>query len=303
MDHRPAAVEAAREEGRVLVLGRHDRSEAARRSGSRGSSRGRRAAHGGCTPCRRSPIPRAPGSQVTRGSSQPQVSSGSRSTSAWRSGSGSNRQSVTPSALRATWSWEIPAEILDADEEDRLVADAGGGRIEDRVRGVRDVGRRQDGVRGVAPEERLAASGHRVDIASSRRRRPRHAAPDARSGPDVLGRDQPHQRRLGALVRVDAPRGEAVAARAARRVRHVEPEVVGAEEPRVRTLHRCLVARGRRSPRGRLPRRGAARSPRSAAGRTGTSAPPRGHQPFPIGDRCPSGAVWASMSQSSVRRP
>jgi hypothetical protein len=35
----------------------------------------------------------------------------------------------------------------------------------------------------------------------------------------------------------------------------------------------------------------------------GDISPPRGHHPLPTGERCPSAEVWASMSQSSERRP
>ena len=165
MDHRPAAVEAAREEGRVLVLGRHDRSEA--------------------TDLRKSRVVASaderPAAAVGRVGDRPFLALGQPGDARVLAAPGllgiaidvglEERLGIEPpvgDAVGAAGDVELgdPAEVLDADEEDRLVPDSGGAGIEDRVRGIRDVGRRQDGVRGVAPEERLGLR-HRVDIASS----------------------------------------------------------------------------------------------------------------------------------------
>ena len=165
MDHRPATVEAAREEGGVLVLGWHDRSEATDLA----------EVSGGREPDER------PTAAVGRVGDRPFLALGQPGDPRILAAPGllgipidvclEERLGIEPpvgDAVSAAGHVELgdPAEVLDADEEDRLVPDSSGSGIEDRVRGIRDVGRRQDGIRGIAPKERLR-SGHRVDIAGS----------------------------------------------------------------------------------------------------------------------------------------
>ncbi len=152
---------------------------------------------------------------MSRGSSQPQISSAECSTSGRRSGSGSKRQSEMPSALRATCSMEIPRRSSTRVEEDGLVPDPGSARVEDGVGG--DMARRPAVMIGfdAGPLEELGRSGP-----WRQRDRPPLGAGvrDPVCGShrsDPLKGDQPHQRRLGSLVRVDTLRREAIEARAA----------------------------------------------------------------------------------------
>jgi len=87
-----------------------------------------------------------PSMKVIRGSSTP-----NRSELVARSGrktprSASTVQSVSPSALRATQRLREARPILDAGEEDRLVAEARDAGVEDGVDGVGPVGRPEDRV-------------------------------------------------------------------------------------------------------------------------------------------------------------
>ena len=164
----------------------------------------------------------------------------------------------------------------------------------EQVGGVGTPSRVSLGWSRIGDDRRSAAGGHR-----------RRVADRARIVADALERGQPHQRRLGALVAVDAGR------RRGRRSRRPatgsaigSAEVVVAQEPAVGPLDRVEVARvagrgarrdlGREDQRRRLDRLLVEPGPFAAA------RPPA---VVPIGEKCPSGDVWTSISQSRTRRP
>ena len=142
MDHRPAAVDPAGEEGRVLVLGRHHRAELAdlrevvghRQRDERAAPAVGGVGDGPVVALRRARSgagPRSPRSPLDA------LGFGLRS-----AGSGSKRQSVTPSLLRATCRWEMPRRSSTRRSRSVSSADQRRARVEDRVGAVGHAGRR-----------------------------------------------------------------------------------------------------------------------------------------------------------------
>ena len=283
--------EAAREHRRVLVLGRHDRPESA--DGSEVARRGQ--GHQRAAPAVRGvgdgPLLafRQPGQ--ARVLAAPGLLGIADRPPARSRGSGSKRPAGL--AIGAARDVELgdAAEILDANEEDRLVADARGARVEDAVGRVGDVGCGQDRVARGPLEQRTGArvtAGATRGRSASRWRRHepwrRHERRTARR--PTAGATRGWRPRIARMCSaamshisvdsapsfvVDAVGFEPVRAGAPDRMGDPHADVVRAQEPAVRALHRDEVLRVAGDVVARLRRRGAARSPRSAAGRTWTS--------------------------------
>ncbi len=129
-------------------------------------------------------------------------------------------------------------QVLDAGQQDGLVAHPCRRRVEDRVGGIGQVDRAQDRVVTRPLEQhRVMDAGHR-DV---RHRRGPRARGRSRSvdldGPHVLQRHQPHEGRLGSLVEVDAVGHQAIEAAASIGVGDRDAQIVLAQEPAIRPVH------------------------------------------------------------------
>ena len=298
MDHRPAVAEPAREHRRVLssggMTGPRRRTALKSRVGGHRDERAAPAVRGvGDRPLFALRAVGQPGEPRSPGSS------GSRRHRA-EERLGVERPARSPSLLRATWSWEMPAQA--STRTSRIVSCAirAAPGLKTTVGGVGDseavrIGFRSDrgtGDAAVTPGPGRPSSAKTGDART--RPAPRDHAPrlGGAERTDVLGGHEPHKGRLGPLVAV-RPFGVSHRRRPAGWMGDPHSEIVLAEEPRSRPLHSGPVARipvAHRQPR----RRAATQSPRSAAGRTWTVRLHR-HQPFQIGERWPRVPVWTSM--------
>ncbi len=108
-----------------------------------------------------------------------------------------------------------------------------------------------------------------------------------------LERGQPHEGRLGALVRVHAVRGQAVDAAASGDVGDGETRVVVAQEPGVGGLRRASVAARPGSTRRQRPRPGCTAVASIGCWSNWRRVPPCVHQPsLPMGVKVPRRDVW-----------
>ena len=152
VDHRPAPVEPAREQRGVLVLGRHRRAEPADLlEVARHRQRDQRPATAvGGVGDRPLLAFREPGQAgVLAAPDLLGVASGSGASS----GSASNRQSVTPSALRATTQVRDAPQVLDPHQQDGVLAHRAAPGLNTELARYGSMGDRQDRVGGVALEQ------------------------------------------------------------------------------------------------------------------------------------------------------
>ena len=225
MDHRPAAVEPAREQRRILVLGRHRRAQPAdlgevaghRQRHERSAAAVRRVGDRPLLPLRE---PRQPG--ILAAPDLLRVILGSRGEQRRRRRTASptrRPRSARPtrcemprrSSTRARSTVSSPTRAAPGLNTELARYGSWRGR-DDRVRGMALEQRGGVGVHGLHPRlmrQRCAIAGR------SRARMPMRRSDQASAGrivADVLERGQPHEGRLGALVAVHAGRLEAVEA-------------------------------------------------------------------------------------------
>ena len=154
MDHRPAAVDPPREEGRVLVLRRHRRAEPLDRPEVLGRcERHERAAPAvggvGDDPLVALFEPRQAGILAAPELLRVALGIGAQ-----------QRLGIEPPAVDAVLApgdLEVgdAAQVLDPQQQDRLVIEEGCARIEDGIGGIRQVGRRDDRIVLIALEQWL----------------------------------------------------------------------------------------------------------------------------------------------------
>ena len=213
---------------------------------------------------------------------------------------GSNRQSDDAVArCGRPRRCEMPRRSSTRTQQDGLVADPGGARVEDRVGAVGEVRAVMSGLAGWRRNRSSWSSRigiHRASpracgtaSARCRSRRGRRCGACASQRAHVLQRGQPHERRLGALVGVHAVGSRPSWQPPVAGIATGSADVVGAQEPAVGALRRLAVAR-------------LAGDTASAASQARISAvasigcwsnwprgPPRGHQPsLPTGEKTPS---------------